>query len=350
MGRWRVDKILATTEGSSIKQYLIFNQEQILPFGLTETPTKQELKFVNESSVEDRLGFLAENDVERIGIEPRDILKTVERDGVFNLISTATKDSFGSVISYKELTPELLEDLVNNNSLKNTLNAARIKQQQGFEVMQKGKKISQKNIVPEQFYVQLEIIPGQESLNVSNALTTKELITSVKTSNKFLYHPEDNNILTNKARKFRLLNIDADDLQQPLEEYPSQEVGSLRTENLNKVLGALQVKRGTQYKGRYDKSLDQQVEEAESVEFFNPDLGEEPTDVSEASVVEKANYENRFSKGVTSKQRFSLEAGERFKKENPEFDDPDYVVPNEDLGFFKGGKVLKALKRKVNNV
>ena len=43
----QVDKILATTEGSSIKQYLIFNQEQILPFGLTETPTKQELKFVN---------------------------------------------------------------------------------------------------------------------------------------------------------------------------------------------------------------------------------------------------------------------------------------------------------------
>ena len=356
----QVDKILATTEGSSIKQYLIFNQEQILPFGLTETPTKQELKFVNESSVEDRLGFLAENDVERIGVEPRDILKTIERDGVFNLISTATKNSFGSVISYKELTPELLEDLVNNNSLKadseqlsslrNTLNAARIKQQQGFEVMQKRKKISQKNIVPEQFYVELEIIPGQESLNVSNALTTKELITSVKTSNKFLYHPEDNNILTNKARKFRLLNIDADDLQQPLEEYPSQEVGNLRTENLNKVLGALQVKKGTQYKGRYDKSLDQQLEEAESVEFFNPDLGEEPTDVSEASVVEKANYENRFSKGVTSKQRFSLEAGERFKKENPEFDDPDYVVPNEDLGFFKGGKVLKALKRKVNNV
>ena len=331
----QVDKILATTEGSSIKQYLIFNQEQILPFGLTETPTKQELKFVNESSVEDRLGFLAENDVERIGVEPRDILKTIERDGVFNLISTATKDSFGSVISYKELTPELLEDLVNNNSLKadsaqlsslrNTLNAARIKQQQGFEVMQKGKKIRQKYIVPEQFYVELEIIPGQESLNVSNALTTKELITSVKTSNKFLYHPEDNNILTNKARKFRLLNIDADDLQQPLEEYPSQEVGNLRTENLNKVLGALQVKKGTQYKGRYDKSLDQQLEEAESVEFFNPDLGEEPTDVSEASVVEKANYENRFSKGVTSKQRFSLEAGERFKKENPEFDDPDYV-------------------------
>jgi hypothetical protein len=331
----QVDKILATTEGSSIKQYLIFNQEQILPFGLTETPTKQELKFVNESSVEDRLGFLAENDVERIGVEPRDILKTIERDGVFNLISTATKDSFGSVISYKELTPELLEDLVNNNSLKadsaqlsslrNTLNAARIKQQQGFEVMQKGKKIRQKYIVPEQFYVELEIIPGQESLNVSNALTTKELITSVKTSNKFLYHPEDNNILTNKARKFRLLNIDADDLQQPLEEYPSQEVGNLRTENLNKVLGALQVKKGTQYKGRYDKSLDQQLEEAESVEFFNPDLGEEPTDVLEASTVEKANYENRFSKGVTSKQRFSLEAGERFKKENPEFDDPDYV-------------------------
>jgi hypothetical protein len=331
----QVDKILATTEGSSIKQYLIFNQEQILPFGLTETPTKQELKFVNESSVEDRLGFLAENDVERIGVEPRDILKTIERDGVFNLISTATKDSFGSVISYKELTPELLEDLVNNNSLKadsaqlsslrNTLNAARIKQQQGFEVMQKGKKIRQKYIVPEQFYVELEIIPGQESLNVSNALTTKELITSVKTSNKFLYHPEDNNILTNKARKFRLLNIDADDLQQPLEEYPSQEVGNLRTENLNKVLGALQVKKGTQYKGRYDKSLDQQLEEAENVEFFNPDLGEEPTDVLEASTVEKANYENRFSKGVTSKQRFSLEAGERFKKENPEFDDPDYV-------------------------
>jgi hypothetical protein len=331
----QVDKILATTEGSSIKQYLIFNQEQILPFGLTETPTKQELKFVNESSVEDRLGFLAENDVERIGVEPRDILKTIERDGVFNLISTATKDSFGSVISYKELTPELLEDLVKNNSLKadsaqlsslrNTLNAARIKQQQGFEVMQKGKKIRQKYIVPEQFYVELEIIPGQESLNVSNALTTKELITSVKTSNKFLYHPEDNNILTNKARKFRLLNIDADDLQQPLEEYPSQEVGNLRTENLNKVLGALQVKKGTQYKGRYDKSLDQQLEEAESVEFFNPDLGEEPTDVLEASTVEKANYENRFSKGVTSKQRFSLEAGERFKKENPEFDDPDYV-------------------------
>jgi hypothetical protein len=331
----QVDKILATTEGSSIKQYLIFNQEQILPFGLTETPTKQELKFVNESSVEDRLSFLAENDVERIGVEPRDILKTIERDGVFNLISTATKDSFGSVISYKELTPELLEDLVNNNSLKadsaqlsslrNTLNAARIKQQQGFEVMQKGKKIRQKYIVPEQFYVELEIIPGQESLNVSNALTTKELITSVKTSNKFLYHPEDNNILTNKARKFRLLNIDADDLQQPLEEYPSQEVGNLRTENLNKVLGALQVKKGTQYKGRYDKSLDQQLEEAENVEFFNPDLGEEPTDVLEASTVEKANYENRFSKGVTSKQRFSLEAGERFKKENPEFDDPDYV-------------------------
>jgi len=384
----QVDKILATTEGSSIKQYLIFNQEQILPFGLTETPTKQELKFVNESSVEDRLGFLAENDVERIGVEPRDILKTIERDGVFNLISTATKDSFGSVISYKELTPELLEDLVNNNSLKadsaqlsslkNTLNAARIKQQQGFEVMQKGKKIRQKYIVSEQFYVELEIIPGQESLNVSNALTTKELITSVKTSNKFLYHPEDNNILTNKARKFRLLNIDADDLQQPLEEYPSQEVSVLRSLTLNQTLKSfddniqeiseqivpkknkktgellkqgltdkeyklllsksekerfkpfnrtktIDKSKGTQYKGRYDKSLDQQLEEVEDVEFFNPDLGEEPTDVSEASVVEKANYENRFSKGVTSKQRFSLEAGERFKKENPEFDDPDYV-------------------------
>jgi hypothetical protein len=384
----QVDKILATTEGSSIKQYLIFNQEQILPFGLTETPTKQELKFINESSVEDRLGFLAENDVERIGVEPRDILKTIERDGVFNLISTATKDSFGSVISYKELTPELLEDLVNNNSLKadsaqlsslrNTLNAARIKQQQGFEVMQKGKKIRQKYIVPEQFYVELEIIPGQESLNVSNALTTKELITSVKTSNKFLYHPEDNNILTNKARKFRLLNIDADDLQQPLEEYPSQEVSVLRSLTLNQTLKSfddniqeiseqivpkknkktgellkqgltdkeyklllsksekerfkpfnrtrtIDKSKGTQYKGRYDKSLDQQLEEAENVEFFNPDLGEEPTDVLEASTVEKANYENRFSKGVTSKQRFSLEAGERFKKENPEFDDPDYV-------------------------
>ena len=183
---------------------------------------------------------------------------------------------------------------------------------------------------------------GSDTVNVSKALTLPETIKEIKTTPELWYHPKDNNVLSETARRWRLLNSEDANLKQYI--TPTTEQLETRQENVGKVLGSLQQKRGLQYSGKFDKDLESQKEEAEVRRIFNPEGGEEPETLSEGATIEKASYENRFSKGVTSKQRFDLEQTKEFLEKNPEFLDNDLDKK------FKGGVVLQALKRKVINV
>ena len=396
-------KQLATTAGRFNKQYLVFRNEQVLPFGKTEVPTNKEINYVNSIPLEKRISFIVENHVGDKAVNPLAIKQTLENEGVFNLVSTGNNEGLGKIISYKQVTTGLIDDLRNKvddntaqtlESLNKAIIEAEQKRAKGFQEKVGRTNKTRKFILPESFYVQIVMEPGSDTVNVSKALTLPETIEEIKTTPELWYHPKDNNVLSGAARQWRILNSEDANLKQYI--TPTTEQLETRQENVGKVLGSLQkmrtvvqntvtpkrnkngtlskigltseeytklmalpeekrfrpfertldvdTTRGLQYSGKFDKDLESQKEEAEVREIFNPQGGEDPETLSEGSTIEKASYANRFSKGVTSKQRFDLEQTKEFLKNNPEFLDDDLDKK------FKGGVVLQALKRKVINV
>jgi hypothetical protein len=325
-----LEKQLSTTAGRFNKQYLVFRNEQVLPFGKTEVPTNKEINYVNSIPLEKRISFIVENHVGDKAVDPLAIKQTLENEGVFNLVSTGNNEGLGKIISYKQVTTGLIDDLRNKvddntaqtlESLNKAIIEAEQKRAKGFQEKVGRTNKTRKFILPESFYVQIVMEPGSDTVNVSKALTLPETIEEIKTTPELWYHPKDNNVLSGAARRWRILNSEDANLKQYI--TPTTEQLETRQENVGKVLGSLQQKRGLQYSGKFDKDLESQKEEAEVREIFNPQGGEDPETLSEGSTIEKASYANRFSKGVTSKQRFDLEQTKEFLEKNPEFLDDD---------------------------
>lgn len=314
---------LASKEGRKNKQYIVFDNSQVLPFGRTEQPTKKEIEYINTLPVEERKQFIESNNVFNLNIPY--IRNTLEEQGVFNLVSTSTKNSVGGVTSYKELTTDLIarletqvseEDLIKLNDFKSLLLLAEKERRKG------------NFIVPEPFYLRIEIKPGQDVVNFSSPLKLGEALADIKASEKTLFHPASNNVLSDSARKWRLLNIDAEDLKDNVE-LPTQ----FEKQEKMKVLSSLRKLRGTQYKGKYDKALDQQLEDTQASEYFNPTGATEPESLAEAATVkglgtrkgsrglsdeETPATSSFISKGVGIKAKEQKKV-EKFLKENPEF-------------------------------
>ena len=306
------------------KQYLVFDNDQVLPFGRTEQPTKKEIEYVNSLPVNERKDFIENNNVFNLNVPY--IRSLLEEQGIFNLVSTSTKDSIGSVVTYRELTPTLIDRLRNQTDEKSSimldnfqklLIQAENDRRKGFKIGTKDK--IERYILPETYYIKVEIEPGKEFVSLfGSPLSLGQALSDIKMSDQTLFHPYGNNVLSDSARKWRLLNIDAEDLQGNVE-LPDAFV---KTEK-GKLLSVLQTKRGIQYKGKIDKDLESQKETVATQEFFNPTGADEPTTLKEGSTVEERSFANRFSKGVTSKQRFDLEETKRFYEKNPEFLDED---------------------------
>ena len=250
------------------RAYVLFRREQFMPSGAFENPTKKEIDSVNTMPFESKKNLILHDSVMR-NMPTERIRNALDSGEPFHMIEMANNDlPMGKIVTLEEITPQSLNSLKNRldftdprqkaayDNLENSFNKVRkvpsskvrkeieeIEEQLGeVKVTQKGERPFSERVVDpieeekwfdpkvslvspyevsarrgDPRYMRIDTIPGRDKQilfsgrnNEVPLYTRDEIINRVKESpnSPFWHHPDNNNIQTEKARMWSLINKD----------------------------------------------------------------------------------------------------------------------------------------------